>query len=258
VNESPPDDDGWSSVPPLPVPETETDAGLEAVPAPAGSADGHPAGHPVSPAAPSGRPAPQYGEYAPEGWVNPVFVEQARRDREAEARRREDAEAAKRWELAGGSPERFRGTGTVPPDRGATDGRGPRDASPAGAGVRRMPRDAVLTVLLLAFGLVSVIQQLSGITGIAGQVAAELAARYTALSDPHALVSAAATSAVGTAVLFVLAVWWSVVRLRRRKSSFWIPLCGAAIAAVFSTIVYVVVVMHDPAFAAYLVQHPGG
>jgi hypothetical protein len=238
------DDDGWSSVPPLPVPESATAAGLEAVPAPATSADGRPAG----------RPAPQYGEYAPEGWVNPVFAEQARREREAEARRLEDAEAAKRWELAGGSPERFRGTGAVPPDRRANGGGGSQE----GAGVRRLPRDAVLTVLLLAFGLVSVIQQLSGITGIAGQVAAELAARYTALSDPHALVSAAATSAVGTAVLFVLAAWWSVLRLRRRRSSFWIPLLGAAIAAVFSTIVYVVVVMHDPSFAAYLAQHPAG
>jgi hypothetical protein len=190
--------------------------------------------------------------------VNPVFAEQARREREAEARRLADAEAAKRWELAGGSPERFRGTGAVPPDRRADGGSGPRDGAQAGAGLRRLPRDAVLTVLLLAFGLVSVIQQLSGITGIAGQVAAELAARYTALSDPHALVSAAATSAVGTAVLFVLAAWWSVLRLRRRRSSFWIPLLGAAIAAVFSTVVYVVVVMHDPSFAAYLAQHPAG
>jgi hypothetical protein len=233
-------DSGWASVP--------SPAGQEARSASDTSADGRPVG----------RPAPQYGEYAPEGWVNPVFVEQERRDREAAARKLEDEVAAKRWEQAGGSPERFRGTGVVPPDRGATDGRAPQGGPQAGAGARRMPRDAFLTILLLVFGLYSVVQQLTGITGIAGQVAAELEARYTALTDPHALVSAAATSAVGTAVLWLLATWWSVVRLRHRKTSFWIPLAGAAVAAVFSTVVYVVVVMHDPAFAAYLVQHPAG
>jgi hypothetical protein len=234
-------------LPQVPVPQPAPQAGQR--PAPALSADGRPVG----------RPAPQYGEYAPDGWVNPVVADRERREQEAAARRRE---------LAASEAARVQQRRSVPPVRNPADrstGPAAPDARPSSTGAPTAHRtrfgasagDVMATVLLLAFGLTTVLQQVIGVGRVASQVAEQIAQRYVPLADPTALVPAAAWSAIVGAVVFVGALWWSIVRLRSRKTTFWVPLAAGAFAGVFSTILYVAVIMHDSAFVCYVLSNGG-
>lgn len=210
--------DDWSAVPDRAAPD-------RAVP---GRAD-------ASDVRVQGRPAPQYGEYAPEGWVNPVLAEQERVEHERAASQASVTTA----------PHSTAPTGNAAP----TDG-------PVAARFGASPADFLLSVMLLAFGLVSVVQSLS-VGTVASGVARELELRYTALSDPGALTTAAIVSALGSVVVFVLVVWWSIVRLRRRKRTVWVPLLGGVVATVVTMSAFLTVVMRDGHFMAWLVQHAG-
>ncbi|MBT1669566.1 hypothetical protein KK092_09255 [Curtobacterium flaccumfaciens pv. flaccumfaciens] len=244
--------DGWSSVPRR-DPANQVDAGSGAGQEARGASPTSAAG-PVD-GRPQGRPAPGYGEYAPEGWVNPVLVEQERQERERQARERQDQASA------AGARDAAPSDG-VHGDRAGTDVRS--GAVPAGAQrsmarsrFGRTPADFVLTVGLLAFGLVSVVQSLS-VGQVASTVRRTLEAQYTALNDPSALSTAAAVAAITNVVVFALVAWWSIRRLRARKRTFWVPLVGAVVATAISTIAFVVVVMQDQAFVNFMLRQSGG
>ena len=243
--------DGWSSVPRR-HPANHGDAGVGsgqeargASPTPAGPANGRP----------QGRPAPGYGEYAPEGWVNPVLVEQERQDRQE----RPDRERQDQAKAVGGRDAAPRDS--VRTDHARPDARS--GAAPAGV-QRTMPRsrfgrtpaDFVLTVGLLAFGLVSVVQSLS-VGDVASTVRRTLETQYTALNDPSALSTAAVIAAITNVVVFALVAWWSIRRLRARKRTFWVPLVGAVVATAISTIAFVVVVLQDQAFVDFMLRQSG-
>ncbi|MBT1597403.1 DUF6264 family protein [Curtobacterium flaccumfaciens] len=238
--------DGWSSVPRR-HPADHGDAGVGSGQEARGTSPTSPAG-PAN-GRPQGRPAPGYGEYAPEGWVNPVLVEQERQDRE----RQDQAKAVG-------------GRDAAPRDSVRTDHARPDARSGAApAGVQRtMPRsrfgrtpaDFVLTVGLLAFGLVSVVQSLS-VGDVASTVRRTLETQYTALNDPSALSTAAVIAAITNVVVFALVAWWSIRRLRARKRTFWVPLVGAVVATAISTIAFVVVVLQDQAFVDFMLRQSG-
>ncbi|MCA5922167.1 DUF6264 family protein [Curtobacterium oceanosedimentum] len=203
---------------------------------------------------PQGRPAPGYGEYAPEGWVNPVLVEQERQEQERQERERQAGEqqdpapvARVRDGARGGLPGRDAPSGTVP---------GGAQRSMARSRFGRTPADFVLTVGLLAFGLVSVVQSLS-VGQVASTVRRTLETQYTELNDPSALSTAAAVVAISNVVVFALVAWWSIRRLRAQKRTFWVPLVGAVVATAVSTIAFVVVVMQDPAFVDFMLRQSG-
>ena len=245
---------GWVGAPrrdATAVPDQEARNALAA--SAAGPVDGSPDGRVP------GRPAPQYGEYAPDGWVNPVVVEEQRREQEraaaavAEGARAGGVRADGRTGQAGGTPsrtDRAEGAGTGRPSTG-----GP--AALPGWRFGKTPVDLLMTLVLLAMGLVSVVQALS-VGAVASAVREELELRYTTLADPGSLTGAATISAGGLLVLFVLVVWWSVVRLRATKRTFWVPLVGGAVATLFSSIVFLVVVFQDDHFVAYMMQHAMG
>jgi hypothetical protein len=244
--------DGWSSVPRR-DPANHVDAGSGGGQEARGASPTSAAG-PVD-GRPQGRPAPGYGEYAPEGWVNPVLVEQERQERERQARERQDQASATGVRDAAPS-------GGVHGDRAGTDVRS--GAVPAGAQgsmarsrFGRTPADFVLTVGLLAFGLVSVVQSLS-VGQVASTVRRTLETQYTALNDPSALSTAAVVAAITNVVVFALVAWWSIRRLRARKRTFWVPLVGAVVATAISTIAFVVVVMQDQAFVDFMLRQSGG
>ncbi|WXF91975.1 DUF6264 family protein [Curtobacterium flaccumfaciens pv. flaccumfaciens] len=234
--------DGWSSVPrrdPANHGDAGAGTGQEARGASATSAAGPANGRP------QGRPAPGYGEYAPEGWVNPVLVEQERQERERQARERQDqAPATGVRDAAPSDGVRGERSGAVP--AGA-------QRSMARSRFGRTPADFVLTVGLLAFGLVSVVQSLS-VGEVASTVRRTLETQYTALNDPSALSTAAAIAAITNVVVFALVAWWSIRRLRARKRTFWVPLVGAVVATAISTIAFVVVVMQDQAFVDFMLR----
>ncbi|PZE86474.1 DUF6264 family protein [Curtobacterium sp. MCBD17_032] len=238
--------DGWDVVPPRGT--TAVDAREARI-----TSDSAGAGMQAAGAAPAGRPAPQYGEYAPEGWVNPVLVEQERQERE-------DRERA----AASAGPGTARGSGrsavrTRPPATADRTGQGaPATGDPST--VRRLgasPVDVLLTFVLLGMGLVSVIQSLS-IGSVASTVREQLELTYTALEDPGALSGAAMVSSVVMLVVFALVLWWSVVRLRAGRRSFWVPLLGGAVATLLSAVVFAAVVFQDDGFVAVLMRQASG
>ncbi|ROR30986.1 hypothetical protein EDF63_2418 [Curtobacterium sp. JUb34] len=249
--------DGWGSVPrrePGHVDDTAA-AGQEARDTSPTTADGAASGRV------HGRPAPAYGEYAPEGWVNPVLVERERQEREQQERdRRQQAasqagrDGATAYRSGAGAP-----TGTVPPGRpGAVDDPTPGGPQRSVATSRfgRTPADFVLTVGLLAFGLISVVQSLA-VTNVASTVRRTLETQYTALNDPSALSGAAVIGAITNVVVFALVAWWSIRRLRARKRTFWVPIVGAVVATFVSTIAFVVVVFQDPQFVEFMMRQTG-
>lgn len=246
---------GWAEVPPV--------IAAGRVPL---SADGRPIG----------RPAPQYGEYAPEGWVNPLLADAS--SREAASTSVETAQSGVAgprdarsigggW-AAGGGGDRPRASGTNPwpPDTSAP---GPAHQTPwqtgrearvgSGGRVRRPASrsDVVFTAILLGIGLTSVLQQLIDVPAVAANVAQTLARQYVALDHPEALVPAAAWCGVGQAAVFVVAVWWSVRRIRRGRRAVWIPFAAGALTTIASGLVYFAVALHDPAFAAWFAAHGG-
>ncbi len=207
--------DGWSAVPARePGHVADTADGLEARRTPATSAAGAQDGRV------HGRPAPQYGEYAPEGWVNPV-VEHERREQQPR------------------SPE----------PAAATEA--PARATPAAGRFGASPLDFVLTVGLLVIGLWSVIESLS-VGTTASTIRTVVEQQYTDLSNPAALSSAVLVRAVVLVVVFVFVAWWSIRRLRTRRWTFWVPLVGGVVATVLGMVPVMVVIFQDPQFAAYL------
>ncbi|WIB61069.1 DUF6264 family protein [Curtobacterium sp. MCLR17_007] len=182
-----------------------------------------------------GRPAPQYGEYAPAGWVNPVLAEQERAER---------------------------ATGTTPspaPSSASRPAAPARDGGGRPATTRRLgasPGDLFLTLMLLGLGLWSVVGYFR--TGqLASTVRRAIEQQYTELSDPSVLSTAANVNLVGALAILVLTVTWTVARLRAGKRSAWVPVLGGVVATVFSTVVFMVALSHDPAFAAWWAQRTG-
>lgn len=269
-----PQTDGWTGVPPR---ATTSVDGLEARITPDGSVDSADGGAgsgivgagsagagsaaAAGPAGPVGRPAPQYGEYAPEGWVNPVLAEQERqeqRDREHAA-----ASAVASAARSNGTAERTNRTTARTNRTAERTPQGDRRGAPTphdGAPIRRLgasPVDLLLTLVLLAMGLVSVVQSLS-IGSVASTVRQTLETNYTELQDPGSLNGAAMISAVGMLVVFALVLWRSVVRLRAGKRTFWVPLLGGAVATLFSSVVFVIVVFQDDGFVAAMMRQASG
>lgn len=217
-----------------------------------------------------GTPAPQYGEYAPEGWVNPVLVEQERQEREAASRAlpeqaaREASTASGRNGPASGRPRvEHSGVGHDGPGHHGAGWRG--DGRPgdgiAGAAPSsrfgRSPLDFGATVGLLVLGLWSVLQSLS-VGQVASAVRQTFEQRYTTFSDPSALTTAAIVGAVSGVVLFALTLWWSIRRLRARRWTFWVPLLGGVVSTAVSVTAFLVVVMQDPRFVEAVLRQSGG
>ncbi|GAA3333793.1 hypothetical protein HP467_17255 [Curtobacterium albidum] len=217
----------WSAAPARePGHVDETALGREARPASAGSAAGPAVGRV------HGRPAPEYGEYAPEGWVNPVLDAQRREDeRRAQERREEQPTATAKPATAAQQVPRSR--------FGAS------------------PLDFVLTVGLLVTGLFSTVQSLS-VSQVASSVRETFEQQYTTFADPAALSTAAVVGAIGSVVVFALVTWWSIRRLRARRRTFWVPLLGGVVATAISVTAFIVVVLQDPRFLQAVMQHSGG
>ncbi|OEI69336.1 DUF6264 family protein [Curtobacterium sp. ER1/6] len=235
----------WAAVPVRdPGHVDETALGREARPASATSAGGGADGRV------HGRPAPEYGEYAPEGWVNPVLVEQ---ERQAAEQQRQDAAQRRDADVR-------RASDPTRPASDQRDGRGGSSSAPASApvspyGASRL--DFVLTVGLLFIGLWSVFTALS--TGTVASVTREyVTGRFGEMASPADLSSAAVVRAVVLAVTFALVAWWSVRRLRAHRWTFWVPLVGGVVASVLGAVPMLVVVFQDPAVQESIRRATGG
>lgn len=239
--------DGWSSVPAR-DPGDVADAvdGQEARHASATTAAGAADGRV------HGRPAPAYGEYAPEGWVNPVLAEQERREQD-ERLHAMVAQGTDQFVSSRRPGPTARTNGSRPGPARATGAA--RAARPGRFGAS--PLDFVLTVGLLVIGVWSVFEALA-VGAVASTIRSVVEQQYTELSDPSALSGAVLIRAVVIVVAFVLVAWWSVRRLRARRWTFWVPLVGGVVGSVLGMVPVLVVVFQDPAIQTYLQRLAGG
>jgi hypothetical protein len=196
------------------------------------SRGGEDAGHgPRS--ADSSRPRPQYGEYAtPE---------------EQRARIQEPAP----WQLPPVTPIM-----TDAPDAGIPS------PVPAVTTPERRPRpvDRIVTIALLAYGLLNVISSVSALAdyGAYAETMLSILGVDAELSDP------AAGRPWGIAAALVLAIGWcataavSVWNMRRRRLSWWIPLVGGIVFTFAAGTLMLVPLMSDAAVWDALVAGVGG
>ncbi|MBS0023548.1 DUF6264 family protein [Microbacterium paraoxydans] len=134
----------------------------------------------------------------------------------------------------------------------------PAPASTAAA-PRRHPVDRIVTIALLAYGLVNVV-----VTGLSyldiGRVMNETMA---ILGIEGEFTNYAMGRPWGTVAAIVLALGWCITaalslrRLRRGRLTWWLPVVGAIATVIVVSLCLAVPMMNDPAFIAYLEQTAG-
>ncbi|MCS5496545.1 DUF6264 family protein [Cnuibacter physcomitrellae] len=179
------------------------------------------------------RPKPKYGELAPPGWTwQPPPDPCAAPEKPAE-----DVGPGR-----GSAPS----AGWAPPRTPGTPGPVP-GAGPAAAERPRRSGDFVATIALLVFGLFSVINNLVTLFDLDAFLR-QFAALYDIQGYSPNGEFAAAGVGVGIfwIVLYLATVWLSVLSLRARRLTFWIPLTAGAVATLSATVLYLVALLSDP------------
>jgi len=149
------------------------------------------------------------------------------------------------------------GSGGWPPPTG-TPSRGPRDPdhgqTPAPvATARRLRVDRILSIALLAYGLVTTLNGFAAYSDLGAVLDDVFAAQGLGdfSSDSTARVGGIALNLVNTAILAVVAAV-TIGRLRARRRAVWVPLIGGVAAVLAAFAVLLVVITGDPAFAELL------
>jgi hypothetical protein len=199
------------------------------------------------------RPRPQYGEYA-------THEEQQARIR------RPDATEALSAGIAPDAPAPAADAGSAPRSGSGDYGRvalptpasagrgGASPASPTGELTRGQRTDRLVTVLLLAYGLVNVVLTAPGLFAFE-QFAndyfavAGIDAEFTNVEQGRIWGPIGAALFVAGWIVTALLSW---LQLRRRRLAFWIPLVGAVVTGALVAVCIFVPLTSDPGFATLL------
>lgn len=120
--------------------------------------------------------------------------------------------------------------------------------------VRRRPVDRFVTIGLLAYGLVNVVMTAMSYLDLP----ASMNQTMKMLGIDGEFTNFAQGRLWGTIATIVLVIGWcvtaalSVRRLRRGKISWWVPVVGATVTLLLTSICIAVPMMGDPAFMAYV------
>jgi energy-converting hydrogenase Eha subunit C len=126
----------------------------------------------------------------------------------------------------------------------------PAAAEPA----RRRPVDRFVTIALLAYGLINVVMTAMSYLDLP----ASMNQTMKMLGIDGEFTNFAQGRLWGTIAAIVLVVGWcvtaalSIRRLRRAKLSWWVPVVGATVTLLITSICIAVPMMGDPAFMAYV------
>lgn len=184
-----------------------------------------------------GRPAPEYGEYAPPGWVSPVEAQ---------------AETEGPQELAHPAP------GPADPAAPSLDAPPPTGApvpGPPPVALRRAAGNRAATLVLIAYGLFRVITDAIDSAGFASAFEAQfrqMGFLSGTFQSSEALQAVGIVSAFVSIPLFLITVVIALRRLRSGRRSWLVLLLTGAIVNVITGIVVVVVVMSDPSYTPTL------
>lgn len=114
-------------------------------------------------------------------------------------------------------------------------------------------RDVIVTTVLLLLGVFDVVWSFATFANLASaltRVYAQFGIEGTA-SDELAVPYGAAINIVRIAILIITIVV-SLLLISRQRRAFWVPLVGWALAGIASSILVAVVMLNDPAYAAWL------
>lgn len=146
--------------------------------------------------------------------------------------------------------EQERARGHVLPEAGSLT---PREMQPSPAAAQRRPPahpvDRVITLVLLAIGLILIINSIPGylaLSDVMQSVYESLNAGTYSATETAAGLGAAALIIQG--MLWVATTGFSVLAIRRGRLSWWIPLVGGAISFIAMMIIVSVALFADPGF----------
>lgn len=191
------------------------------------------------------RPRPRYGEYAPEGWVNPVPpAEAAPPAGQGEAPPPGQQPAS--WSQ---HPQQGQGAG------GARPYPGPAATAPVLSTGRRV--DRVATFVLLGLAGYNVISNLLLVSGFSRSLLSAFTAAGYPVDDftgQAALQQAGGAIAIVSLVVFVPMIVLTVRRLRAGKISSWVPLTAGAVVTIVQMVLVLSVFLGDAAFVQSLLD----
>lgn len=163
------------------------------------------------------------------------------------------------------SPEEQRARAGLPPLESAPAAFAPSPVPPvAGAGgvpARTGGRAGrMITAVLLGIGLVNVLASIPGLLDLPSTLDQTLAMLGTGGTFTN-VAEARAWGAVAVLVMLVgyaATLWLAVRRIRRGRSSWWVPLLGFAATMIVVSVCISVPMLADPAFARALLTPPAG
>ena len=122
-------------------------------------------------------------------------------------------------------------------------------------GVAPARRDRLITYILLAFGLLAVLNSVSGISALPVSVKQAFEQmNVTATPPTDLLITLGWITAAIHAVMWVVALLWSLSAIRRGKLSWWIPVLCGVIFVVIATVVIFVGFASDPTIMDAVIQ----
>jgi uncharacterized membrane protein YhaH (DUF805 family) len=198
------------------------------------------------------RPRPRYGEYAPEGWVNPVPPAEV-------APPAGQGDGAGVGQQAGQQPTSW--SQHPQQDQGAGGGQpyqGPPTAPAALSTGRRV--DRVATFVLLGLAGYNVISNLVLVSTFSRSALATLAAAGYPVDDfsrQAELQQAGGAIAIASLVVFVPMLVWTIRRLRAGKITFWLPLAAGVVVTIVQLMIVLPVFLGDPAFVQAVLDMSG-
>lgn len=208
-------------------------------------------------AAPTGRdprPRPRYGEYAPEGWVNPVPPADVAPPAGQAGPAPDGAQPAPP-SASWSQPQQGQGQGQGRGAGGAQPYPGP-PATPAALSTGRRV-DRVATFVLLGLAGYNVITNIVLVSGFSRTLLSAFSAQGYPVDDfsgQAALQQAGAAIAIVSLVVFVPMLVLTLRRLRAGKLTFWVPLAAGAVVTIVQMVLVLSVFLGDPAFVQSLLD----
>jgi hypothetical protein len=176
------------------------------------------------------RPRPQYGEYAPEGWSwQPPADEKPQAD-------------------VPPSP-----APTAPPAQQVAPEASAHGAADAPARRPAPTWDRIITIALLAFGAFGAWDTARSMQ----QLGLQIQTTYGMLgigdfTPPEWLSTLSVVGIVVQLSLYAAVLGLTILRMRRRRIAFWIPLTGGAVSVVITVAFMAVVVFSDPTYLEFV------
>lgn len=177
--------------------------------------------------APDERPRPRYGEYAPEGWS---------------------------WTPPTDEPAPPAPPATQPsaPPQQQAPAPAPRYTPMPGA---RQPGsvDRIVTIALLVLGAFGAVNTAASLQVLPQQISLVYEQQGIGeFTPPEWLPTLTMIGTIAQLALYAATLGWSILRLRARKTAFWVPLVGGVLSIVLMMVLVSIVFLNDPTFVSYI------